>query len=1300
VRPAVASSGVTTTSSLVPYVPRLTLEWARADEHVRRGDDSAWLAVDGTAVFADISGFTKMSERLARHGKVGAEEVTDAINTCFEQLLEIAYAAGGSLLKFGGDALLLLFSGENHALHAAHAAVGMRLRLRTVGRIHTSSGLVVLRISMGLHSGTFHVFAAGDSHRELVVAGPAATATVEAEGTATAGEIVMSAAAASVLPARCRGAARGDGFLLRSPPGPPPKHLAVAPVDALLGETEVPNYVPVAIRNHLLDGGEDSEHRSATVAFLHFDGTDEVLEREGAPALAAKLHEVVRVVQGAADEHEVTLLGTDIDHDGGKLILVAGVPRRIGDDEERMLTALRRISDAPLPLPLRIGAHTGPVFAGAVGPAYRRTFTVMGDTVNLAARVMSKAAPGEVLVTPDVLDRSQLAFETVALEPFSVKGKKRPVTAFALGAPKRARMRRSESLPLVGRARELEALDAGIVAVEAGATRAVEIVGEPGMGKSRLVEELRARASAGPHDLQGMTIRCEAYEASAPYAPFWVLLRYLLGAELTDSRDDVERLLRARLADIAPDLVASVSLLGTPLDLEIPDPEELAALEPAYRRQRVDEVTASFLERALPRPGVLVFEDVQHMDEPSVGLLRQLVGLAPQSMLFCVTRREAERGFVAPPEMDVRTFELAPLTAEEATRAVIAATEATPLLPHETRTIVERAAGNPLFLEEMLRSISGDGSLAELPSSIDAAVTAEIDRLPARHRQILRRAAVLGQSFGTDELAEILAPDLPAPDDATMRELGEFLVVDGPGRVRFRLAIMRDSAYEELPFKQRRELHGRAATALERSLGADLETEAALVSLHFLNAQRYEEAWRYARTAGERASGVYANVEAAVFFERAIAAARRLPEVARVDLAAVWEQLGDVRERAGAYDSSLRAYRSARRLLAANPLLEARLFLKEAWIPERMGRFSEAVRAVRKGLGVLEPVAGVEAARQRAELTAWYAALRQAQGRPREAVAWCERAIAEAKESGSLPAEAHASFILDWAWFEIGDFDQLTHSERALEIYVELGDVSGEASVLQNLGGFAFYRGRWDEAVALFERSRDARLRTGNDVDGAIATCNISEVLVQQGRFEEAERQLGEALRVCRAADYRSGTAFARSLLGRIAAHTGRPEEADDHFDAARREYSAAGLDGDVEETDTHRVECLVLQGRARDALALADETMRATAGDDSVERDLARLERVRGYALLQLGDHAAANVAFDTSLDAARARDADYEVALSLLALARLARAGGDLEATSAFEAEGHAILEPLGVRAVPDFPVAVIPAVVAGDR
>jgi class 3 adenylate cyclase/tetratricopeptide (TPR) repeat protein len=1271
---------MTEPSALVPYVPRLTLEWARADEQVD-GAAAASQVVDGTMVFADISGFTKMSERLARHGKVGAEEVTDAINTCFEQLLAIAYALGGSLLKFGGDALLLLFAGDDHATRAAHAAVGMRHRLRTVGRLQTSSGLVVLRISIGVHSGAFHFFALGGSHRELIVVGPAATATVAAEGSATAGEIVMSAATAALLPSRSRGPARGEGFLLRAPAGQTP----IGPiVTGGVDRVDAARYVPVAIRLHLLDGGEDSEHRSATVAFLHFDGTDEILEREGPEVLGEQLDSVVRTVQRAADEHEVTLLGSDIDLDGGKLILVSGVPRRVGDDEQRMLTALRQIADANPPIPLRIGAHTGSVFAGAVGPPYRRTFTVMGDTVNLAARVMSKALPRQVLVTPDVLDRSQLTFETEALEPFTVKGKRRPVTAFALGAPNRAERSHSKMLPLVGRTNELAALEIGLRRAAEGVAIFVEIVGDAGMGKSRLVEELRVRAG----DARCMTIRCEAYESGVPYAPFWVLLRYLLGVELNEHRDEVARRLREVVTSVAPELLASLPLLGTSLDLDIPDTPETASLEPEFRRQRVDEVTAAFLLKILPAPAVLVFEDAHHMDELSVGLLHRVISLAPP-LLLGVTRRPAETGFVADEDETPTLLELLPLTEDEAVEAVIAATDDAPLLPSDVRVLAERAAGSPLFLDEMLRALSADGNVDALPASIDAAVTAQIDRLPARHRQILRRAAVLGLSFSKNDLAGVLAPDLPAPEDATLRGLGEFLLPDGAVGLRFRHAIMRDAVYEALPFRQRRELHGRAGRALELALGDDAEVEAAVLSMHFLEAQRHAEAWRYAGIAGERARAVYANTEAAALFERALAAARRLPHLPTVDIAAVWEKLGEVRERGGVYDGALRAYRSARRLLRGDAPGEAKLLLKEAWIPERVGRHSEAVRALRKGMTVLESATGAEADQQRAEIYAAYAAMRQTQGRYREAIEWCERAIELARASGSRKGEAHALYILDWAWASIGRFDLATHSDRALEIYAELGDITGEACALQNLGGFAYYQGRWDEAVDLYERARDARLRTGNEVDAAMGTDNIAEVLADQGHYAAAEQHLHETLRVWRAAGDRGGIAFARGLLGRVAARTGRFDEAHAHFDAARLEYSESGLEADCREVDGRIAECLVLEDRSEEALALADVTLGVSVQEDQNPPDAPLLQRVRGYALLQAGATKAAREAFEASLESARARDADYEVALTMVALAQLSSVEGDALRAEQLESEGSQLLERLGVLSLPQVPL-----------
>jgi class 3 adenylate cyclase len=179
--------------SLLPFLPRLTIDWARRD------GAPSWQLVDGSLLFVDISGFTKMSERLARHGRLGAEEVTDAVEACFGALLALAYAAGGSLLKFGGDALLILFAGPEHETRAATSAIAMQERLGHVGEIDTSAGRVKLRMSAGVHSGTFGCFLVGESHRELVLAGLDVSTVVEMEGTASAGQIVVSAATAAAI---------------------------------------------------------------------------------------------------------------------------------------------------------------------------------------------------------------------------------------------------------------------------------------------------------------------------------------------------------------------------------------------------------------------------------------------------------------------------------------------------------------------------------------------------------------------------------------------------------------------------------------------------------------------------------------------------------------------------------------------------------------------------------------------------------------------------------------------------------------------------------------------------------------------------------------------------------------------------------------------------------------------------------------------------------------------------------------------------------------------------------------------
>ena len=192
----------------------------------------------------------------------------------------------------------------------------------------------------------------------------------------------------------------------------------------------------------------------------------------------------------------MTWLESDIDVDGGKLYLAAGAPSTTGADEERMLRALRAILDEGSALTLRAGVNRGPAFAGDIGASTRRTYAVMGDTVNLAARLAARAEPGEILATAEVLERSPTRFET-APQPFLVKGKERAITAYSVGAVTGvAEEERAQELPIIGREQELAELEAAVAAARLRQGQVAELVGEPGIGKSRLVEELKTMRSA------------------------------------------------------------------------------------------------------------------------------------------------------------------------------------------------------------------------------------------------------------------------------------------------------------------------------------------------------------------------------------------------------------------------------------------------------------------------------------------------------------------------------------------------------------------------------------------------------------------------------------------------------------------------------------------------------------------------------------------------------------------------------------------------------------------------------------
>jgi len=1229
--------GTGTNVTLTPYVPRLLVEWLRADPERRMR------SLDGTLAFVDISGFTAMSEALSSRGKAGAEEVTEVMNTTFARLVEVAYGEGGTLLKFGGDALLLFYAGPDHAARGTKAAVGMRDALAAMGALETSAGPIELRLHAAVHSGTFDFFLVGESHRELLVAGPGVTTTAEIEDVGEAGEIVVSEATASALPAAVLGEPRPGGRLVLAAPD------VLGRFEEMPDATDLPLDVllPPPVRRHALAETHESEHRQAAVAFVRFGGIDGLPPEDR----AVRLDVLVRLVQDACAAHSVTFLETDIDKDGGRIILVAGAPETEGGDEERLLRTLRAIVESEPPLPLRIGANRGRVFAGLVGTEFRRTYTILGDTAALAARLMARAADGQILASAAIVERSPTPFETTPLEPFVVKGKSEPVHAFELGAiAARSTRTTGKRLPLVDRQRERALLTASIGTVRAGFGSFVELVGDPGIGKSRLTEEIEEQCA----DMRQVGTACEQYEASTPYFPFRTLLRSLLEVE------DGEQL-RERVAALDPELTDWVPLLAIPLDFEVESTQAVDDLDPSFRRARLHGVVGAVLEKVLDAQTLMLFEDVHWMDDASSELLRHIGTQVPtKPWLACATRRPAAGGFSALegiPPVPALSLRLDPLP--EADARELAELVGGGLSESELAAITERSGGNPLFLQQLVSADSEE----ELPETVEATLAARIDRLDPGDRALLRWASVIGVSFSGAVIAEVLESDPAAAVDSEVWDRLAELVErdpDVPGAFRFRHALIRDAAYDGLPYRRRQELHERVARVYELRHPDAVE----LLALHFSRAGLAEETWRYSVAAGSAAQAKWANVEAAGFYRRAL-------EVAPADdptaVASVWEALADVLELAGDFEEAAAALENALEL--APRAARAGLLLKAGLIrAERMARYGEAIVLYERGYAVADEAAALQ-------LAMAHAAARFRQGDFDACIRHCRQIVPRALERGDLATLAHAYYLLHVLYSMTGSRERAAFRGLALPIYEELGDLGGQARVLNNLGIEAYYEGRWDEALDLYERSRELRRRTGDVTEVALQTNNIGEILSDQGRLADAEELFRQAQEVADAAGSNLISVVARSNLGRAAARAGRYDEAEQRLEDALTGFREMGGAMFVVETEARLAELEALRGRPAETILRAQAPLTSAREVGGLAPLEALLYRVIGMAHAQLGEPAAALEAFDTSVEIARRADAPYEAALTLHERALLTGSSEDA-------AEATAIFARLGVQ------------------
>jgi class 3 adenylate cyclase/tetratricopeptide (TPR) repeat protein len=1237
-------------------VPRLAAEW----DLDHRGE--RWFDLEATACLVDISGFTTVSERLARLGPLGAEQLTELLDRVFSQMLAVAYEKGGTLLKFGGDALLLAFARDDHPRLAAEAAVGMRTALADA-RGTTDLGRVSLRASMGLHTGTLRLLRAGGANRELLVVGRDCSATIELQRLARPGEILVSDATADRLP---RGAtADGDGgrrLRTRRTTSGGPGHLLARDVP----DEEIEAWVPVRLRARLIERAGESEHRAVTVAFVRYTGVDGLLDADRGDDAADALDEVVRAVQDAAEAESVTLLGSDVDVDGGKLILVAGVPVTQEDDEGRVLRAARTIATRPHRLQVRVGVNRGNVFAGDVGAPFRRTFTIMGDTVNVAARLTGVAGPGEVCATAGVLERSRTVFDASELGPMSVKGRRDPVPSWSVGAPLGARHRTRGTLPFRGRDGELTRLVGALGAADDGAGSVVVIEGERGAGKTRLVTELVERSN----DARVLQLRGESFSGAVPYLPFRPVVREVLGVT-GDDRGDAGRQLEDAVRAAVPRLAAFAPLLAPIVDADVAATPETSVLSERFVGARTADLLVAVLEATTSSPLLIVVEDVHWFDVAS-GELVVALGTASvaRPWLVCLTRRPVAGGLV-PPDGWERLL-LGSLDDDAVRELVDAATIDAPLRPQHRDSIVAKAAGNALFVEELLRlDVASPGAL---PDSLDAIAMREIDDLVPDARRLVLVGSVLGQVV--DPVLLRALADAPRFEDG-VGALGDVLSDDGSGQLRFRHALLQEAAYASLPFRTRLDLHRRAGHAIESARGDGADTSA-MLSLHFYAAQDWERTWRYGRLAADASRRAHAPGEVLTHLERAATAGGHLDTVSDGVVASVLEEIGDAAIVVGDYDHADAAFRRASGAWHGDTVARARLAERRAYLrSEYQGRLGAAIRQVHTGVALLEgaPDTHHGATRVRASLLAREADVRTRQGRLTQAVGLATSAAAAADEAGDERTVALALSLLDQALTEAGRPDEAVHLPRALEIYERLGELDLAAMTLGNLGSLAYWRWAWDDAGESYTRAAAAATASGDLATAAVANVNLGELRVDQGRADEAVALLTPALRTLTAFGYVAAAGAARVHLGRARAVAGDPGAGVQLLRDTVAEFDGAGFGFPALDARAKLCEVLVLAGDTKAACVELVEARRA-------ERALgtsafaALLDRVEVVIEIATGERDEAAARLTGAIERARALGATYDLCVLLSLADRLGEEGGT---------EAASLARSLGVVTVP---------------
>jgi class 3 adenylate cyclase/tetratricopeptide (TPR) repeat protein len=1204
------------------------------------------LRVDGTAVVVDISGFTTLSEQLAAAGREGTEQLIATLSRIFTVLLP-ATDDGGDVVKFAGDALFVLFTGADHARHAAHAAWNMNRVLAAVGDIHLPLARTRLRMSVGVHAGVFAFFLTGAGSLSVVLTGRDTGRVLELQSAAQPGQILVSDETAAMLPASLVAGEESAPGARRLVKGGSVAAASLLSLHAGRGEA-AEHFVPRAFaqRPDLL--GAEPDHRWAAIAFVQVSGVPD----DPDAADLARMDRLTRLVDDACADTGATLLDVDPAPDGYRYFLTAGAPTTLEDPEGRLVTAaLRIVNEGAGDYAVRAGVTSGRVFAGFVGAMYRQTYTVMGDPTNLAARLAARAQPGTVLVAHSVLERTARPFAADDAGVMAVKGKTVEIPVAVVTSTEGAAELADRSAPFIGRTEELARLRGLLAAASTGDGAVVTVSGPAGVGKSRLVEHAVAETP-----LPVLRTRGDRYGATSPFRTLQALLRPLLDVPATATAAEAGAVLVDVVAQRAAHLLPWLALAAPAVRADVPVSDEVEALDDAYRGERATAVVRELVELLTEGPGCLVIDDAQWVDPASAAVLAELLQ-ADATHAVLVVRRDAPGG-LAPAGDGLTVPGLDDTDAADLVEAVAGRR----LLPADLRPLVRRGEGNPLYLIQLAAGLASDADAL----GIEQLVGERIDALSESDRATLRRAAVLGVRIPLGLYMKVVgSPLIPSA-------LGEFLEL-GPDGVSFRSELFRDVAYGQLAFQSRRELHRAAASTIEADPSIGGAARDAMLTAHYEAAEDWPAVREVAARAAATAEKAFALEESVHAYRIAVEAARRTGGTDD-DLPELLEALGRVSIAGGWAAEGLEAFSAARKLIR-DAVERARLDRERAYALNVLGRPDEAVRTLRtarRALGGVgergEPVLGAVCVTE--------AGLRLRQGRWADARALALEAIGHlegrAVDATAQRVLADAYRYHDIAASELEGDGGMIYLPLALEMYDRAGDALSRAKVLSLLGVRAYYRGDWVTAATLYDQSRQAADAAGDVVGSAIEAANTAEILLDQGRLADARPLLRDARRVFEASENPYLTAFAAALFGRAELRAGDTA-------AAIRELSAAA-DGytTVDEPDSNadaRVRLAEAQLTAGDTDA-ARTTLAGFEGAALSSPTRSRLLRQRARLAAADGDAALARTFAAEAVAAAGATV--LERALSLALAAHLAGASDSLPAEALELVRGLGVTDP----------------------